>query len=250
MAPITIIGSPVSPYVRKVLAACAVKGIEVEIDPTPPFLARDGFTEMSPLRRIPVWVEGDVTLCDSSVIVQYIEETRPAPPLWPADPVTRARARFIEEFADTRLFDVLGWKLFFPLALKPHFFGGEADAAAVEHARDTELPAIFDYLESVTPEAGFLFGDLSLADLSLAPAFLNGRIVQINVDPDRWPRLAAWLERVDTETPMGALNKMARTLMRTPPHAHRDRLAEFGAVAAQSHDWRGDVPRAGPMTPQ
>jgi len=250
MAAVTIIGSPVSPYVRKVLATCAVKGIEVEIDPMPPFLAKDGFTDLSPLRRIPVWIEGDVTLCDSSVIVQYIEETRPGPSLWPADPVQRAKARFIEEFADTRLFDVMGWKLYFQLALKPIFFGGEPDQTIVDQARDTDLPAIFDYLEGLTPESGFLFGDLSIADLSLAPAFMNGRAVQVNVDPDRWPRLAAWVERVETETPLGDLNKLARKLMRTPPHAQRDRLVEFGMVPAQTQNWAGDVPRRGPMTPQ
>lgn len=249
MGAVTIIGSPVSPYVRKVLAVCALKGVEVEIDPMPPFLAKDGFTDLSPLRRIPVWVEGDVTLCDSSVIVQYIEETRPGPSLWPADPVQRAKARFIEEFADTRLFDVLGWKLFFQMALKPIFFGGEPDPAIVEQARDTELPAIFDYLEALTPETGFLFGELSIADLSLAPAFLNGRAVQVHVDPDQWPRLAIWIERVETETPLGDLNRLARKLMRTPPHAQRDRLTEFG-MASTRHTWAGDVPRAGPMTPQ
>ena len=90
---------------------------------------------------MPVWIEGDLTLCDSSVIVQYIEETRPGPSLWPADPVQRARARWIEEFADTRLFDVLGWRLFFQIALKPRFFGTEADPEIVEKARDVELPA-------------------------------------------------------------------------------------------------------------
>src|SRR5690606_37527882 len=79
----TLIGSPVSPYVRKVLAACAVKGIEVAVDPVTPFLGDDSFGRLSPLRRIPVWIEGDLTLCDSSVIVQYLEETRPGPSLWP-----------------------------------------------------------------------------------------------------------------------------------------------------------------------
>ncbi|GAA0653041.1 glutathione S-transferase N-terminal domain-containing protein [Brevundimonas lenta] len=247
-APVTLIGSPVSPYVRKVLAVCAVKGVEVVLDPITPFMGDDDFAKLSPLRRIPVWIEGDLTLCDSSVIVQYIEETRSGPSLWPADPALRAKARFIEEFADTRLFDVLGWKLFFQLALKPRFFGGEADQALVEQARDTDLPAILDYLESITPETGFLFGDLSIADLSLAPAFLNAHVVQVDVDPARWPRVAAWLERVTTETPLGALNKMARTLMRTPIEHHRERLPQFGFAAAP-RSWMGDAPRRGPMTP-
>lgn len=247
--PVTLIGNPVSPYVRKVLAACALKGVEVALDPLTPFMGDDAFEKLSPLRRIPVWIEGDLTLCDSSVIVQYIEETRPGPSLWPADPATRAKARFIEEFADTRLFDVLGWKLFFQMALKPRFFGGECDQAIIEQARDVELPTILNYLESLTPETGFLFGALSMADLSLAPAFANAGAVQIGVDPGRWPRLAAWLERMEAETPLGPLNLLARALMRTPVKHHRDRLAEFG-FAASARSWMGDAPRRGPMTPQ
>ncbi|HYC97731.1 glutathione S-transferase family protein [Brevundimonas sp.] len=249
MDPVTIVGNPVSPYVRKVLAACALKGVEVQLDPIVGLMGNEDFGRISPLRRIPVWVEGDVTLCDSSVIVQYIEETRPGPSLWPADPVERAKARWLEEFADTRLFDVLGWRLFFEIALKPRFFGEEIDQAKVEHARDVELPGILDYLEGVVPESGFLFGALSMADLSVAPAFVNAGAVQVNVDPARWPKLAAWLERVETETPLGPLNKLARALMRTPAHAHRDRLPEFGFVPA-SRSWGGGEVRRGPMTPQ
>jgi glutathione S-transferase len=249
MAAVTLIGSPVSPYVRKVLAACAIKGVEVELDPISPMYGNDDFDRISPLRRVPVWIEGDLVLCDSSVIVQYIEETRPGPSLWPADPVQRAKARWLEEFADTRLFDVLGWGLYFQLALKPRFFGTEADAEVVEKARDVELPQILDYLESQTPETGFLFGDLSMADLSVAPAFLNARAVQINVDPERWPRLAAWLERMNEETPLGPLNELARALMRTPLTAHRERLPEFG-LAAAGRSWMGEAARRGPMTPQ
>lgn len=247
-APVTLIGSPVSPYVRKVLAVCALKGVEVALDPISPMMGNDDFERLSPLRRVPVWLEGDLTLCDSSVIVQYIEETRPGPSLWPADPAQRAQARWIEEFADTRLFDVLGWRLFFQIALKPRFFGTEADVEVVQKARDIELPAILDYLEGQMPGTGFLFGDLSIADLSLAPAFANARAVQVEVEAARWPRLAAWLERMEAETPLGSLNNLARTLMRTPLHAHRDRLSEFG-LAAATRSWAGEAPRRGPMTP-
>lgn len=249
MAAVTVIGSPVSPYVRKVLAACVIKGVEVELDPISPMYGNDDFERISPLRRVPVWLEGDLALCDSSVIVQYIEETRPGPSLWPADAAQRARARWMEEFADTRLFDVLGWRLFFQIALKPRFFGTEADAEIVERARDVELPQILDYLESQMPDSGFLFGELTIADLSLAPAFLNAGAVQVNVDATRWPRTAAWLERMNEETPLGPLNKMARALMRSPLAAHRDRLAEFGVVPA-NRSWMGDAARRGPMTPQ
>lgn len=246
--PVTLIGNPVSPYVRKVLAACALKGVEVRLDPLTPFMGDDDFETLSPLRRIPVWLEGDVVLCDSSVILQYIEETRPGPSLWPADPVERARARFIEELADTRLFDLLGWKLFFQLALKPRFFGGETDQAVVDHARDVEIPALLDYLETLMPEDGFLFGEVTMADLSLAPAFVNAAAVEYSVDPARWSRLAAWLQRIEADTVLGPLNGFARALLRTPVKHHRDRLPEFGFQPAE-RSWMGLEARRGPMTP-
>ena len=54
-----IIGSYVSPYVRKVLACIALKGLDYEIDPITPFFGDDNFERLSPLRRIPVLIDGD-----------------------------------------------------------------------------------------------------------------------------------------------------------------------------------------------
>lgn len=45
--PVTLIGNPVSPYVRKILAICAVKGIEVAIDPITPFRGDERFSKIS-----------------------------------------------------------------------------------------------------------------------------------------------------------------------------------------------------------
>jgi len=246
MAPVTLIGSPVSPYVRKVLAACAIKGVAVTLDPISPFLGDDGFTRISPLRRIPVWVEGDFILCDSSAIVQYIEETREGPSLWPADPRDRARARWLEEYGDTRLFDVLGWKLFFQIALKPRFFGEEADPAVVAHAREVELPEILDYLESVSPEDGFLFGEVCVADFAVTAACMNLAAIRVRIDADRWPRFTGLIARVQ-DTPLGDLNRLAERLMRTPIEQHRDILPEFDLIAAETSLLGREV-RRGPMT--
>ncbi|HEX3676476.1 MAG TPA: glutathione S-transferase N-terminal domain-containing protein, partial [Sphingomicrobium sp.] len=56
---IRIIGSFVGPYVRKVLAAMNLKGLAYEVDPITPFYGNDEFERLSPLRRIPVLVDGD-----------------------------------------------------------------------------------------------------------------------------------------------------------------------------------------------
>ena len=86
---IRIIGSFVSPYVRKVLACMNLKGLAYEVDPITPFFGDDAFEAMSPLRRIPVLIDGDFHASDSSVICAYLDEAYPGHPLLPADPRDR-----------------------------------------------------------------------------------------------------------------------------------------------------------------
>lgn len=81
--PLLIIGSYLSPYVRKVLVLLELKGIAYRIDPIVPFFGDEAFERLSPLRQIPVLVDGDLVLNDSSVICQYLEERYPQPSLYP-----------------------------------------------------------------------------------------------------------------------------------------------------------------------
>jgi hypothetical protein len=80
-APVRIVGSYLSPYVRKVLVCLHVKGIAYQIDPIVPFLGDDRFSRLSPLRRIPVLTDDTVTLCDSSVIPRWVWTQRDSIPL-------------------------------------------------------------------------------------------------------------------------------------------------------------------------
>ena len=57
-----IIGSFVSPYVRKVLACLELKGLDYAVDPITPFYGNDEFERLSPLRRIPVLIDGELVL--------------------------------------------------------------------------------------------------------------------------------------------------------------------------------------------
>src|SRR6185295_15709305 len=98
--------SYLSPYVRKVLVVLDLKGVPYEIDPIIPFMGDDRFSALSPIRRIPVLIDGPVTLSDSTVICEYLEERHPAPALLPRAVADRARARWLEEFADSRMGEV------------------------------------------------------------------------------------------------------------------------------------------------
>ncbi|HZY33471.1 MAG TPA: glutathione S-transferase family protein, partial [Rhodanobacter sp.] len=177
-----VIGNYVSPYVRKVLVCLELKGLEYEIDPIAPFVGNDEFTRLSPLRRIPVLIDGELVLGDSSVICQYLEDQHPTPTLYPRDIADRARARWLEEYADTRLADGLIWRLFHQLAIKRHIFGEAPNEAVVQHAREVEVPAALDYLEKQLPDDGFVFGALSIADISLASFFRTASFVRYTID--------------------------------------------------------------------
>src|ERR1043166_3523084 len=194
--PVRIIGSYLSPYVRKVLVFLNVKCLTSEIDPIIPFMGDDRFSKLSPLRRIPVLIDDRVTLCDSSVICQYLEDRYPQPSLYPADVAERARARWLEEYADTRMGDVFIWQLFNQVAIGPYVWGKPTDEAALQKTLTEEMPQVLRYLEQQLPADGFLFGALSIADISVAVFFRNATFAKFTVDPAQFPRTAAFVERV------------------------------------------------------
>ena len=190
-----IIGSFVSPYVRKVLACMHLKGLAYEIDPITPFFGNDEFRRLSPLSRIPVLIDGDFCTSDSSVICAYLDEAYPGPPLFPADPKHRARARWLEEYADTRLGDLFIWGLFYQRVVRPLVWGEPTDEQRVAKTLEEDAPVALDYLEGVLPETGWIFGDFGLPDIAIASFFRNAAYADFEPDADRWPRVASFVRR-------------------------------------------------------
>jgi len=190
-----IIGSFVSPYVRKVLACMHLKGLAYEIDPITPFFGNDEFRRLSPLSRIPVLIDGDFCTSDSSVICAYLDEAYPGAPLLPADPKDRARARWLEEFADTRLGDLFIWGLFYQRIVRPLVWGEPSDEQRIAQTVNEDAPAALDYLEGVLPGTGWIFGDFGLPDIAIASFFRNAAYADFEPDADRWPRVATFVQR-------------------------------------------------------
>jgi glutathione S-transferase len=242
--PVLVVGSYLSPYVRKVLVFLDLKGVPYRIDPIVPFLGDDRFSKLSPLRRVPVLVEGDLALSDSSVICQYLEDRHPDPPLYPADPAARARARWLEEYADTRLGEVFVWRLFNEVAIKPFVWGEPTDAEVVARTLERDVPEVLDYLESQLPVEGFAFGALSIADVSIVCFFRNAAFARFRVDPQRWPGSARYVERVLGTPPFLRLRPFEERLLRTPLAQHRAVLAELGAPLS-TETLAGATPRRG-----
>src|SRR3989338_4606884 len=138
MKKILIVGSYLSPYVRKVLVVLRQKNIQYEIDPIVTFFANEEFTKVSPLRTIPVLINNDMIVNDSKNIVQYLEECHPTPSVFPkiealdADPgAARAKTRWIEEYSDSRLGQLLIWKLWNEKILKKVLHQAKADPEVI-----------------------------------------------------------------------------------------------------------------------
>ena len=193
----TVYGISLSPFVRKVRVALAEKSIPYDVDPVIPVNVSAEYRKISPLGKVPAYRDGDKTLADSSVIINYLDRTNPNPPLYPSDPFECARALWFEEYADGGLIAVIGPKIFFQRMVGPKFFNQKPDEAVIKKAVEEELPPMFDYLESeLKPGAKSIVGDgtqLTVGDIAIGSMFVNLFHAGYGVDTKRWPKLAAYV---------------------------------------------------------
>ena len=237
-----IIGSPVSPYVRKAVVALAIKGVDFEIDPIVPFFGDDEFSRLSPLRRIPVLIHGDLVLNDSTVICVYLDEAYPDPPLMPTSPVDRARARWMEEYADSRLGDLIIWRLFYRKLVAPRVYRIAPDEAEIAQVTDVELPSALDWIEARAPARDFLFGHVCTADIGYAAFFRNAMLAGWTIDADRWPKAAAWIARVEAVPAFAESIRLEHVIMTIPANERREALAAAGARVSEK-SYAGAAPQ-------
>lgn len=242
LRPMLVIGNHISPFVRKVLAVAALKHVAVRVDPIVPFFGDDRFTALSPLRRVPLLIDGDVILPDSTVIAEYLEDIAPAPSILSGTPADRARSRFLDEFADTRLAQVFLWGVFGKAVVAPGIFKAPRDLDAIAaHMRD-DVPGVMDILERNAPVEGFVARDIGLGDISVATHFANVRWARQSIDASRWPRTMAWIERVETHMCLAQVTALGATLVRLPPSQYREATKAAG-VAVTDMTFATETPR-------
>lgn len=188
-----VYGSSISPFVRKVLVALIEKGLPFEHRPVPPQADDPDFRAASPMGKIPAIDDDGFLLSESSAILHYLDAIAPSPPLFPAEPKTRARVIWFEEFGDVECLPRVAVP-FRERFLKPRFFKTEGDEALVQTTIAEQFPKVFDCLEARI-DGPYLVGDrFSAADIAVASPFHNLRLVEPGPDPARWPKLAAWVD--------------------------------------------------------
>ncbi len=154
---LTLVLIDLCPYVQRAAIALAEKGVPFERKTVDLADRPDWFKALSPLGKVPLLQVGEAVLFESSVIVEYLEDTQ-SPALHPADPLERARHRAGMEFGSSSLADI--W-----------IVETTPDRAAFE-ARCRTLREKFGRLEAELGEGPYFAGGrFSLVDAVFAPVF-------------------------------------------------------------------------------
>ena len=204
---IIVHGANASPFVRKVRAALAEKNIPYQLKPQMPgaALSSPEYLKMSPLGKIPCLQDGDYALPDSSCIIAYLERIQPKPALYPEDAKEFGRALFLEEYADSKLVETVG-AVFFQRVVRKLLFKQESDETIVRKKIDVDAPPVFAWIDEQIGDREWLVGShFGIADLAMASPFVNYAHVGEKPDAKRFPRLAAFLERVHSRPSFKAL---------------------------------------------
>lgn len=195
---LTVIGAPLSPFVRKVRVVLAEKNLDYKLDPVSPFAPPPGFEKISPLKRIPVLRDDSVgpeaTIADSSAICAYLEKKHPEPALYPSEPFAYGQALWFEEYADSEFVATTGLGMFRPVVLNA-LTGKSPDLATARDVWDTKVPRFLDYYESHLAGRRFFVGDrLTIADIAVASPFVNVAHAGFAPDAGKYPNLLRFLK--------------------------------------------------------
>ncbi len=184
-------GATPSPFFRKCRIVLEEKGLPYEIVPLVPVPKTPELLALHPLGKIPILRDGEHVIPDSSVICAYLERLHPAPALYPSDAGDLATALFLEEYADTRMAEVIG-PILFERFIRPQVFheAGDPERAAAFAAR---LPELYDYLESRLPaDRDSVLARFGIADAALGAQLSGLSFLGESIDAARWPRTAAY----------------------------------------------------------
>jgi glutathione S-transferase len=189
---IKLFDHPDCPFSQKVRVVLAEKELEFErahVDLRAGEQRAPEFLKMNPYGKVPVLVDDDLVVYDSTIINEYLEDEYPLPHLMPEDSAGRARVRLLEDYCDNSFLPVVG--LVLAELAKPE---AERDSDRLQRYQG-EIGRGLARLESLFEGGEFLVGDFSLADIAFVPRVLILPQLGIALDP-RLRQVAAWIERL------------------------------------------------------
>ena len=182
---------PFGQKVRIVLAEKSLSYELVSVDITRGEHRRPEFLRLNPYGKVPVLVDEDTVVYDSTIINEYLDDEYPDPPILPRIEFSslRARARLFEDFADTSFTPPVG-QLMAEMAKAE----GERDQNRLQRLHQT-IDRVLDYVNRELQSQHFLAGDFSVADIGFVPRLVVIKELGIEALTSRG-NVDAWLKRM------------------------------------------------------
>ena len=196
---------PLSLFARKVEIALGEKGLEFERVMVP-FSQERGYqpkhpevARINPKAQVPVLIDGDLELYDSTLIFEYLEDAYPQPPLYPGPAKDRARCRILELIADDVLLPNIR-PLMYRSEPPPANAARRAEHVAAGQAAEAALRRQYRQLEVLLGDAEYFCGGFTVADIAVFMSLLFVRRLK-GPDLAETPRLDNWFARVAARPP-------------------------------------------------
>lgn len=152
----TLYSAPSSVYSHRARLVLAEKEIQAHIEQVDPDDKPEDLLTLNPYNTVPTLVDRDLVLYDSRVIIEYLDERFPHPPMMPVDPVSRAQTRLALYRVEADWYSLL-----------PALDHG--DVASRDEARAALRQSLAAAAEVFEARPYFLSDDFTMVDASIAP---------------------------------------------------------------------------------
>ena len=173
----TLFSDPMGHWSHRARLALAEKGINCDfIDVVDKNFPED-LLDLNPYNTVPTLVDRELVLYDSRVIIEYLDERFPHPPLMPVDPVTRAQFRLALYRIEKDWYSIL------------EDIGKSTDRRAINRNRKILRESIVSSAEIFAAKKFFLSNDFSLVDCTIAPILWRLPTLDIELPDEAQPIL-------------------------------------------------------------
>jgi glutathione S-transferase len=185
--------SPECPFCQKTRIVLAEKDLSYDLVPVDLQAGeqkRPEFIKLNPFGKVPVLIDDEVIVYDSTIINEYLEDEYPHPQLMPGDSAARARVRTFEDYADNAFIPLTGTIM--RELRKPE---AERDQEKLTTSRQ-QVSRMLAVIDGSLAGRNWLVGNFSLADVAFAPRVVILPALGVALDPE-WRNLAGWIQRLN-----------------------------------------------------
>ncbi len=200
----TLYDHPDCPFAQKVRIVLAEKELSYDtetVDLAAGAQRSPEFRRLNPFGQVPVLVDEEVVVYESTLINEYLNDEYPFPNLLPEDSAYRAKARLLEDYAD-RVFTLPGMSLRQQLTV----VADDRNEQKCDTARNA-IRSGLAMLNGMLKDKEYIVGEFSLADVSFAPLVLD--LASLEMELDLKPPVAEWIARLKSRRSVESLRLVA-----------------------------------------